>query len=70
MDFFKKNSFLSGEFLTKLCGIYNNNLLIFLNTNLRYPMGIVGGKKGKKNRQGISKMKIFWFLIKMSISIF
>jgi hypothetical protein len=39
--------------------------------NLRYPMGIVGEKKKDKiNRQGISKLKIFWFLIKMSISIF
>jgi hypothetical protein len=33
-------------------------------------MGIMGEKKGKKNRQGISKLKTFWFLIKMSISIF
>jgi hypothetical protein len=33
-------------------------------------MGIVGGKKGKKNRQGISKLKIFWFLIKLGTSIF
>ncbi len=46
-------------------------IIIIILKKSEIPNGYCGGKKKDKiNRQGISELKIFWFLIKMSISIF